>query len=96
MNTQQSSGERQSDKTKTSGKGEGLVDQAADTMRGAVDQASDLAERTMAKGREAAATVQEVSGTMKGAIDTSLKHQPMATLAVVAAFGFLLGALWKS
>ena len=65
-------------------------------MRDAADKASDLAERTMAKGRDAAASVQEVSGTMKDALDTPLKQQPMATLAVVAALGFVLGAMWKS
>ena len=33
---------------------------------------------------------------MKGAVDNSIKDQPMATLAVAWAIGFVLGALWKS
>ena len=33
---------------------------------------------------------------MKGAVDKSIKDQPMATLAVAAAAGFVLGTLWKS
>ena len=37
-----------------------------------------------------------VAGNVKGAVDKSIKDQPMATLAVAAAAGFVLGALWKS
>jgi ElaB/YqjD/DUF883 family membrane-anchored ribosome-binding protein len=40
--------------------------------------------------------MQEVAGNVKGAIDKSIKDQPMATLAVAAVLGFVLGALWKS
>jgi hypothetical protein len=32
----------------------------------------------------------------KGAVDRSLRQQPMATLAAAAMLGFVLGALWKS
>lgn len=35
-------------------------------------------------------------GAMRNAVDTSLKQQPIATLAIAGALGFLLGALWKS
>jgi ElaB/YqjD/DUF883 family membrane-anchored ribosome-binding protein len=38
----------------------------------------------------------EVAGNIKGAVDKSVKDQPMATLAAAAAVGFVLGALWKS
>ena len=37
-----------------------------------------------------------VAGNVKGAVDKSIKDQPMATLAAAAAVGFMLGALWKS
>jgi ElaB/YqjD/DUF883 family membrane-anchored ribosome-binding protein len=37
-----------------------------------------------------------VAGNLKGAVDKSVKDQPMTTLAVAAAVGFVLGALWKS
>jgi ElaB/YqjD/DUF883 family membrane-anchored ribosome-binding protein len=40
--------------------------------------------------------VQEVAGNLKGAVDRSVKDQPMATLAMAAVVGFVLGALWKS
>jgi ElaB/YqjD/DUF883 family membrane-anchored ribosome-binding protein len=40
--------------------------------------------------------IQEVAGNVKGAVDKSIQDQPMPTLAVAAAAGFVLGALWKS
>jgi hypothetical protein len=40
--------------------------------------------------------MQEVAGNFKGALDKSIKDQPMATLAGVAIVGFILGAIWKS
>lgn len=62
-----------------------------------VVQSADATVRSVAgQGREAGERVQEVAGNMKSAIDKSVKDQPMATLAVVGALGFVLGALWKS
>lgn len=65
-----------------------------------IDKALETAESTVrdlaARGSEAGERVQEVAGHMKEAIDKSVKTQPMATLAITAAIGFLLGALWKS
>ena len=55
-----------------------------------------MANRLAEQGRDAGERVQEVAGNMKGAIDRSLKDQPMATLAMAAVLGFVLGALWKS
>jgi ElaB/YqjD/DUF883 family membrane-anchored ribosome-binding protein len=37
-----------------------------------------------------------VAGNFKGALDKSVNEQPMATLAMAAILGFVLGALWKS
>jgi ElaB/YqjD/DUF883 family membrane-anchored ribosome-binding protein len=51
-----------------------------------------VAEQTM----EAGERVQEVAGNLKGAVQKSARDQPMATIAVAAAVGFVLGALWKS
>ncbi len=74
----------------------GLVDKASETVRSAADQATELAERALDQGREVTAMAQKAPGAMREAIDTSLKQQPMATLAIAGALGFLLGALWKS
>jgi ElaB/YqjD/DUF883 family membrane-anchored ribosome-binding protein len=38
----------------------------------------------------------EVAGNLKGAVDKSVKDQPMATLALAAVVGFVLGAIWKA
>jgi ElaB/YqjD/DUF883 family membrane-anchored ribosome-binding protein len=40
--------------------------------------------------------MQQVAGNMKTALDKSIKDQPMATLAVAAIAGFVLGAIWKT
>lgn len=71
-------------------------DKATDAIRGVTDQAEDIASRVAEQGREVGDKVQEVAGNIKGAVDKSVKDQPMATLAVAAALGFVLGALWKS
>lgn len=39
---------------------------------------------------------EETGHNLMSAIGQSLKDQPMATLAIVGAFSFLLGALWRS
>jgi len=38
----------------------------------------------------------EVAGNLKKAVDKSTRDQPMATLAMAAALGFVLGAIWKT
>ncbi len=61
-------------------------------IEGAEETASAAAEQ----GRDAGQRVQEVAGNLKTAVNKSVKDQPMATLAVAAAMGFVIGALWKS
>ena len=55
-----------------------------------------MANRVAEQGREVGARLQEVTGNFKGALDKSIKDQPMATLAGAAIVGFVLGAIWKS
>lgn len=81
---------------KVSDQAEGWVDKADETVRGAADKASDLADRAVDQGREVGAMVQKAPAAMRDALDTSLKQQPMATLAIASVIGFLLGAVWKS
>jgi ElaB/YqjD/DUF883 family membrane-anchored ribosome-binding protein len=65
-----------------------------------LDKAIGSAEQTVRsmaeQGKEAGERVQEVAGNLKGAVEKSVVDQPMATLAVAAALGFVIGALWKS
>ena len=71
-------------------------DKATDQFGKVADTVENVATRVAEQGREAGQQVQEVAGNIKGAVDKSVKDQPMATLALVAALGFVLGALWKS
>jgi len=73
-----------------------MADKASDQFKSMADQAENVANRVGEQGREAAERVQEVTGNLKGAVDRSVKDQPMATLAMAAVVGFVLGALWKS
>ena len=73
-----------------------LKDKATDQFGKAVDQAERVASRVSEQGREAGERMQEVAGNFKGALDKSIKDQPMATLASAAIVGFVLGAMWKS
>ena len=73
-----------------------LKDKATDQFSKAADQVEGAASRVAEQGREAGERMQEVAGNFKGALDKSIKDQPMATLAVAAVVGFVLGAIWKS
>lgn len=74
---------------------EGVADKATEQFRHYAGRAEDAANRVAERGRDAGERVQDVAGNFKGAIDKSIKEQPMATLAFAAVAGFLLGALWK-
>lgn len=73
-----------------------LKDKASDQLSKVTGQVESMANRVSEQGREATERMGEVAGNLKGAVDRSVKDQPMATLAVAAAVGFVLGALWKS
>ena len=55
-----------------------------------------MASRVAAEVHDVGVKVQEVAGNLKGAVDKSVRDQPMATLAMAAVLGFVLGAIWKS
>lgn len=83
-------------KEKTTNQFEKIADKATDKIRDVADQAEHFAGRVAEQGREVGDRVQEVAGNLKGAVDKSVKDQPMATLAMAAVLGFVLGAIWKS
>jgi ElaB/YqjD/DUF883 family membrane-anchored ribosome-binding protein len=83
-------------KEKATDQFERVADKATDQFKRVADQAEDVAQRVATQGREAGERMQEVAGNFKGAVDKSVKDQPMATLAMAAVVGFVLGALWKS
>lgn len=67
---------------------------------GSVEDIKGRARQTLDAASEAAGDakqqVEEMAGNVKGAIDRSVKEQPLTTLLVAAAVGFVIGALWKS
>ena len=66
---------------------------AADKVASQVESTvSDLAQR----GREASRSKREVTDNFSTALDRSLDRQPMTTVALAVAVGFVLGALWKA
>ena len=71
-----------------------LKDQAADQIKKVAGEVEGYASEAMDKLRETGAG--EVAGNIKGAVDKSVKDQPMATLALAAVVGFVLGAIWKA
>jgi ElaB/YqjD/DUF883 family membrane-anchored ribosome-binding protein len=72
-----------------------MADKATEQLRHYAGRAEEAAGRVADRGREAGERMQDVAGNFKGAVDKSVKEQPMATLALAAIAGFVLGALWK-
>ena len=64
---------------------EDLKSKAKQTFDDAADRAQDMAGQAG-----------DVAGNVKGAIDKSVRDQPLATLLAAAAIGFVIGAVWKS
>ena len=73
-----------------------LKQKATDQFGRAADQAEEMANRVAEQGRQTAERMQDVAGNVRGAVNKSMKEQPMATLVVAGIVGFVLGALWKS
>jgi ElaB/YqjD/DUF883 family membrane-anchored ribosome-binding protein len=73
-----------------------LIDKGAEQVRKVADRVEGLASGAAGQMREASDRTGEVADNFKGALDKSVRDQPMATLALAAAVGFVLGALWKS
>jgi ElaB/YqjD/DUF883 family membrane-anchored ribosome-binding protein len=72
------------------------VRKVADRVEGLADSATQQARRVAERAGEVTEQVGDVAGNFKGAVDKSLRQQPMTTLAIAAMLGFVLGALWKS
>ena len=83
-----------SDRPDLSDKAAEIKDIATDQLKKVADRAESLADDAINKLRNTGAG--DVGSNLKGAVDKSVKDQPMATLALAAALGFVLGALWKS
>jgi ElaB/YqjD/DUF883 family membrane-anchored ribosome-binding protein len=85
----------QSTEERASERIEGMAEKATEQFRHYAGRAEETASRVAERSREAGERMQDVAGNFKGAVDKSVREQPMATLALAAVAGFLLGALWK-
>ncbi len=62
-------------------------------IKGRARQTIDAASEAAGDAKQ---QVEEMAGSVKGAIDKSVKDQPLTTLLIAGAVGFVVGALWKS
>lgn len=81
---------------KVADKAANLAEKASQQFDSVLTTAEGAARSVAEQGREASERVGAVAGNLKTAVNKSVKEQPMATLAVAAAMGFVVGALWKS
>jgi len=73
-----------------------LAEKTGEQIERAVQGVESAARSVADQGKQATEQVQVVAENFKTAVDKSVKDQPLTTLAVTAALGFVLGALWKS
>jgi len=69
---------------------------AADAVGRVAAHAEQTREELLAQGAELSANVQKVGKNFSKALDKSVSDQPMTTLGLAVAAGFVLGALWKA
>ena len=82
--------------TRPGSRSDDLVDKGTEQFKKVADRVEGLASGAAEQMREVSDRTGEVAGNLKKAVDKSVKDQPMATLLMAAAVGFVLGALWKS
>jgi ElaB/YqjD/DUF883 family membrane-anchored ribosome-binding protein len=80
-----------------------LTDKAVDVGMRAMDSLEQTAasaqatgERLAAKGQELGDNMQKVAKHFSSAVDKSVAEQPLTTLGMAVAAGFILGAIWKA
>ena len=71
-------------------------EKASEQLNRTVERAESAANPVAGQGREGGERMREVAANFKGALDKSVRDQPMATAAAAAIVGFVLGALGKS
>jgi ElaB/YqjD/DUF883 family membrane-anchored ribosome-binding protein len=59
------------------------------------DRVEGAARAAVERGKELGESVQGAADNLRRVADSSVRNQPLTTLAVVAVLGFALGALWK-
>ena len=70
-------------------------DRLDDMAAKATDQLGKVTENAQELAGQLAEQAQEAVKKFKPYVEKQMKEQPMATLAVAAAIGLLLGVMWK-
>jgi len=69
---------------------------ATETVGSAAERALDkMPESVKARGRDAAENAQAVAGNFKEAVEKSTRENPVTTVVMAVALGFLVGTLWR-
>ncbi len=69
---------------------------AVDSIERTVSNVQDAGQRLAAQGSELGDNLQKVARNFSTAVDRSVAEQPLTTLGVAVAAGFILGAIWKA
>ena len=69
---------------------------AVESLDRAVTNVQDTGQRLAEQGSELGENLQKVAKNFSNAVDKSVTEEPMTTLGVAVAVGFVLGALWKA
>ncbi len=69
---------------------------AADVVGRAAAHVELTRDELLAQGAELSSNVQKVGKNFSKALDKSVADQPMTTLGLAVAAGFVLDALWKA
>ncbi len=69
---------------------------AADAVGRAAAHVEQTRDELLSQGAELSSNVQKVGKNFSKALDKSVSDQPMTTLGLAVAAGFVLGALWKA
>jgi uncharacterized protein YjbJ (UPF0337 family) len=72
------------------------VDRWAQSLETQTQTLNRVSSQVSQQGREVREGIAGVTDNLQSAINKSLRDQPMATVAMAAIVGFVLGAIWKS
>jgi ElaB/YqjD/DUF883 family membrane-anchored ribosome-binding protein len=72
-----------------------MADATGERVKETADSAQEMAGNIADQARHHGERAQEAVKQFRPFVEKSLKEQPIATLAVAAAIGLVLGALWK-
>ncbi|MFT3731083.1 MAG: hypothetical protein QM780_06600 [Hyphomicrobium sp.] len=69
---------------------------AIDSLERSAANLQEAGERLAARGSELGDNMQKVARNFSTALDKSVTEQPLTTLGMAVAAGFVLGAIWKA